>query len=222
MVADDPGPDTIRVLVVRVFDGDGFLCRIDLPNRGRSIEATVRCGFIDAPETGQVGGRESKAFLETLIGGKLLDVIVLTKMDTGSSFDRHGRLVGVPFLPAEPARSMPARNVELEMVLNGWAWVLERYGPDDRYMTALADAQQNRRGIWAYADNIPPWEFKRRTYAAKKVAVPKGPATPDLFSVGDAAPCPAPGCDGVLVERSGRFGRFWGCTRFPVCRHSMR
>ncbi len=35
--------------------------------------------------------------------------------------------------------------------------------------------------------------------------------------------CPAPGCnDGWLVPRSGRFGDFLGCVRFPVCSGSAR
>ena len=32
--------------------------------------------------------------------------------------------------------------------------------------------------------------------------------------------CPEPGCDGRLVERSGKYGRFLGCTRYPSCRHT--
>lgn len=221
---EDPGPDTLKFFVLRVFDGDGFLCRIPVPGREAFIEATLRCGFIDAPETGQAGGLEAKAFLESLIGDQPLDVIVLTKMDTGNIFDRHGRIVGVPFLPASASRpsGLPARNVELEMVLNGWAWVLERYGPDERYMAALEEAQRNRRGIWALDSNIPPWEFKRKAYAARNARPARAPAIGDLFTVRDAHPCPIAACDGVLVQRSGKFGRFWGCTRFPECRYSVR
>ncbi|WP_079640109.1 topoisomerase DNA-binding C4 zinc finger domain-containing protein [Sphingopyxis flava] len=32
--------------------------------------------------------------------------------------------------------------------------------------------------------------------------------------------CPVEGCDGQLVEKSGRFGSFLGCSNFPRCRHS--
>jgi ssDNA-binding Zn-finger/Zn-ribbon topoisomerase 1/KaiC/GvpD/RAD55 family RecA-like ATPase len=32
--------------------------------------------------------------------------------------------------------------------------------------------------------------------------------------------CPQPGCGGRLVERSGKHGRFLGCTRYPRCRHT--
>ena len=49
------------------------------------------------------------------------------------------------------------------MLLNGWAWVLERYGPDEIYFEALEIAQRNKRGIWAYDDNVHPWTFKGQT-----------------------------------------------------------
>jgi hypothetical protein len=29
------------------------------------------------------------------------------------------------------------RNIELEMALNGWAWVQERYEPDERYFRSV-------------------------------------------------------------------------------------
>jgi ssDNA-binding Zn-finger/Zn-ribbon topoisomerase 1 len=32
--------------------------------------------------------------------------------------------------------------------------------------------------------------------------------------------CPEPGCSGRLVERTGRFGRFLGCTKYPGCRYT--
>jgi hypothetical protein len=32
--------------------------------------------------------------------------------------------------------------------------------------------------------------------------------------------CQVPGCDGRLVEREGRFGRFLGCTNYPSCRYT--
>ena len=56
----------IRVPVLNVFDGDGFLTR--LHTGGREIEATVRFGFIDAPEMGQPGGIEARDFLAEIIG----------------------------------------------------------------------------------------------------------------------------------------------------------
>lgn len=234
---EDPACETIQVPVLKVFDGDGFLARIHNLRRDSSHEVAIRLGFIDAPEMGQPGGREARDFLVSLIGGKSVELVVLLKMDTGGIVDRHGRIVAVPYLLADgmddqgQSRSMigpflggwasPAyRNIELEMVLNGWAWVLDRYDPDPRYFDALSDAQKNRRGIWAFENNEHPWEFKRRRYNARQ-AEPKARPAPDLFaSQGKQVACPTDGCSGKLVERSGRYGRFVGCSNFPGCRYS--
>jgi micrococcal nuclease len=94
------------------------------------------------------------------------------------------------------------RNIEIEMLLNGWAWVLERYGPDEIYFEALEVAQRNKRGIWASEDNVHPWTFKgqRRPPAKKSKTGEK---------------CPAEGCVGSLVKRNGKFGVFYGCSNYP-------
>lgn len=163
---EEPGSETLRVPVLKVFDGDGFLTQIHHPLRNAAFEATVRFGFIDAPEMEQPGGQEAKDFLSSLISDRWLELVVLTKMDTGQIVDRHGRIVCVPYLANENCGSdleaqqsigakiknlfsspIVTRNIELEMVLNGWAWVLDRYGPEDSYFDALEDARRHRRGI---------------------------------------------------------------------------
>ncbi len=180
---------------------------------------------IDAPELGQPGGHEAKDFLTTLIGGKYVELEVRMKMDTGQIVDRHKRIVCVPFLTQEYSAAafrtssnrvhnaktfgeplLVTRNVELEMVLNGWAWVLERYGPDERYLQALDDAQRHKRGIWALENNIQPWEFKRQKYRETRLAT--------------NTKCPMEGCGGDLVKRNGKFGAFLGCSTFPDCKYS--
>jgi DNA topoisomerase-1 len=35
-------------------------------------------------------------------------------------------------------------------------------------------------------------------------------------------PCPQAGCDGELVERRGRWGKFFGCSNYPRCRYTAR
>ena len=151
-------PTAIEVPVLKVFDGDGFLTKIarchltDNPKDHTEVEAAIRFGFIDAPELEQRGGCEAREFLTALIGGRKVWIDILTKMDTGKSVDRYGRIVAVPYLGD--------RNIEIEMLLNGWAWVIEKYGPDERYFEALEIAQRNKRGIWAYDDNVHPWTFK--------------------------------------------------------------
>ena len=234
---EEPETETLRVPVLRVFDGDGFLTRIPVPRRGLEMEATVRFGFIDAPEMGQPGGHEARDFLSDLISGKWLDLVLLMKMDTGGIIDRHGRIVAVPYLRQEcsdDARkpsilrqligfargSYISRNVELEMVLNGWAWVLDRYEPDVRYFEALEDAQRHRRGIWALTGNIHPWEFKKQSYRKKRGQKRSSPRQSEQFSKEPGYRCPKEGCHGHLVQRSGRFGTFYGCSEYPNCRYS--
>jgi len=77
-------------------------------------------------------------------------------MDTGGITDRHGRIVYIPYPDARSHDSASngtkeasgrlwrpitlTRNIEFEMVRNGWAWVLNRYEPDACYREALEDA----------------------------------------------------------------------------------
>lgn len=230
---EEPGCETVRATVVKVFDGDGFLTRIYLPRRGVDAELSVRCGFIDAPELEQPGGPEARDFLEQIIGGRDVDLIILTKMDTGGIVDRHGRVVAVPYLRqvspgtagglqvSVPSTRALFRNVELEMVLNGWAWVLERYCPEQAYFDALEDAQRHRRGIWSRDDNQHPWKFKTGRYRAHREATASSTQASLFGEAQEGRPCPSPGCAGRLVARKGRHGSFVGCSAFPRCRHSQ-
>ena len=163
---EEASPFAIEVPVLKVFDGDGFRTKIALcqltgnPKHHTEKEAIIRCGFIDAPELEQRGGCEAKEFLTALIGGRKVWIDILMKMDTGKSVDAYGRIVAVPYLGD--------RNIEIEMLLNGWAWVIEKYGPDEIYFEALEIARRNKRGIWAHEDNVPPWTFKRQKYIDRR------------------------------------------------------
>ena len=190
MCFEAASPTAIEVPVLKVFDGDGFRTKIALrqltgnPNDPAEVDA-IRFGFIDAPELEQRGGREARDFLTALIGGRNVWIDILLKMDTGKSVDRYGRVVAVAYLGHRylfSSRSLYlTRNIEIEMLLNGWAWVLERYGPDEIYFEALEVAQRNKRGIWAWEDNVHPWTFKgqkyndRRSPAKKSKTVEKNP-----------------------------------------------
>ena len=203
---EEEAPLTIEVPVLEVFDGDGFrtkIARCQLtgnPKHHEKKEAIIRCGFIDAPELEQRGGSEARQFLTALIGGRKVWLDIRMKIETGKIVDAYGRIVAVPYLGD--------RNIEIEMLLNGWAWVLERYGPDEIYFEALEIAQRNKRGIWAYEDNVPPWTFKwqkHRERANQSKTTEK---------------CPAEGCVGSLVKRNGKFGAFYGCSNYPNCRYT--
>ncbi|MER9814668.1 thermonuclease family protein [Mesorhizobium sp. M0129] len=236
IVPENPTGDAIKVPVLKVFDGDGFLTRIKAseltgsPSDQSELHVAVRFAFIDAPELEQAGGREAQDFLSALIADRWVELEIRMKMDTGRIVDRHERIVGVPYLTEEYTDAefktssnhshsaamfggplSVTRNIELEMVVNGWAWVLERYGPGERYMEALGDAQRHKRGIWAAQEtNMPPWEFKQQKHRQKRLTEKTG------------TKCPVNGCAGNLLKRNGRFGAFFGCSTFPACKYTCQ
>lgn len=204
--AEYTGPFSVRAGVLEVFDGDCFRAVVMTPD---NVAITVaRLGFIDAPEMAQPGGPEARDFLASLILGKTVELAILTKSSTGLCVDGYSRLLCVPYLASDRADCF--RNIELEMVLNGWAWIMERYEPEERYFAALREARSNRRGIWAWEKNVHPLMFKQNAR--------RPPQQPSLFR--NVNGCPRTHCSGHLVERDGRYGRFLGCSAYPTCRYS--
>ena len=140
--------------------------------------------FIDAPEMGQAFGDEARNFLRGLIAGRTLRLDPIAKASMKEvPFDLYRRILCMGFLTEEmgagrihyfvngqcgsgtvkDARSV-TRNIELEMIVNGWAWVVDRYSfeREAEYVAAQADAQLHRRGLWQMDNPEPPWDFKRR------------------------------------------------------------
>lgn len=189
IVPDDPGETSpleyFEASVTKVFDGDGFMADVWNPMRSAWVRGIpFRFAFIDAPEMGQLGGEDARDFLAALIVGKTLRLDPIGKESTGySPVDRYKRVLCMGYISeqmeAGPVayylngtchagtvrRPRPVRrNIELEMLVNGWAWKLEQYAfeREDEYAAAQRDARSNRRGIWASDFPEPPWRFKRR------------------------------------------------------------
>ncbi len=189
IVPDDPGSglvdETIRVAVTKVFDGDGFLASVWNPTRETWVNRVAfRMAFIDAPELEQPYGQESRDALSILIAGKTLSLDPIAKESmNGVPLDPYKRVLCMAYLTEEMERgeiqyylngachlaivkrARPVvRNIELEMIVNGWAWVIEQYSfeREEEYFAAQDDARAHGRGLWASNDPEPPWEFKRR------------------------------------------------------------
>lgn len=189
IVPDSPPPtdldDSFKANVVKVFDGDGFLADLWNPRRKTWVpRIPFRFAFIDAPEIEQPFGPESKDFLRSLIMGKTLRLDPICKGSSdGNPFDQYKRILCMGYLGEEMQigsikyymngscsegtvkTARPAtRNIELEMIVNGWAWVVERYSFDreSEYFAAQYDAQRYRRGLWSMDNPETPWNFKRR------------------------------------------------------------
>jgi micrococcal nuclease len=127
-------------LVARVVDGDTIAVM-----RGNE-PVKVRLEGIDAPETGQPFGTKAKQALS----GKIFGQIVMIKV-TGK--DRYGRTLGVVWLGS--------RDINLELVAEGWAWHFKRYSKDKALADAEKDARAKKSGLWADAHPIAPWDWRR-------------------------------------------------------------
>ena len=69
-----------------------------------------------------------------------------------------------------------------------------------------------RRGVILLAPTSNPSPFVAELLADGHLA---------LDGAGTPAPTPCPTCGrGVLTQRQGRYGTFWGCSAFPRCRHT--
>lgn len=201
IVPNNPPPaapdDILKANVGKVFDGDGFLAGIWNPLREKWVPSlAVRFAFIDAPEIDQPFGPESRDFLYHMIMGKNLRLDPISKGSAdGNPFDQYKRILCMGYLTEElqigpikyymdgscsegsvkHSRSA-TRNVELEMIVNGWAWVVEQYSFDREaeYFAAQEDAQRNARGLWSMDHPEPPWNFKRRQKQMKRAATGQG------------------------------------------------
>lgn len=135
--------DTVLGRVVGVLDGDTITV-LD----AAKVEHRIRLYGIDAPESTQDYGAKAKLALSSLVFGKEVQVVV-------RAGDRYGRTVGQVYSGDTYANRV--------MVENGMAWWYEHDAPQD---TDVKDAEQKAKeaklGLWAAANPLPPWEWRRR------------------------------------------------------------
>jgi endonuclease YncB( thermonuclease family) len=132
--------------VVHIADGD-TLTVLDRDNEQRK----VRLHGIDAPEKGQAFGTKAKEALAEKVHER--DVRVVWKEK-----DQYGRIVGDVWLPDRAGE----RNVNIEMVRDGYAWWYRRYAPRSKSLEAAeTEARRDHRGLWRDANPEPPWEYRK-------------------------------------------------------------
>lgn len=141
---DARGRPAWRVEIVN--DGDTVTCRA-----ADGGEVRVRLLGIDAPELDQPRGREARAALAAKLGGGVVRV-------AGDSRDRHGRLLGTLFVAGRDHDR--ERNLNQEMVADGWAWAFTGFAEDDDLAAAESAARQARRGLWADPQPMPPSRWR--------------------------------------------------------------
>ena len=139
-VHDASGRPAWRVEVVN--DGDTVTC---LDAEGRRVK--IRMLGIDAPELDQPGGTAARAALAAKLSGGVVRV-------EGDARDQHGRLLGT--------LRIDDRDLNREMVADGWAWAFTGFVDDDDLLAAEAAARQARRGRWADAHPVAPGQWRQQ------------------------------------------------------------
>lgn len=131
----------LRGKVVKASDGDTVTV-LDADN----VQHKVRLNAIDAPEKGQAFGSKSRDALADKIAGQ--QVVV-----TWSKRDRYGRILGTVCIDD--------RDINAEMLSDGWAWHYREYSKSKTLQSLEDSARDAKRGLWADAEPVPPWEWRR-------------------------------------------------------------
>jgi endonuclease YncB( thermonuclease family) len=128
--------------VTRVKDGDTFVLR-----DADGVSHTIRLHGVDTPESRQRHGKAASDFLSRRFNGQLVEVQT-------SGTDRYDRTIGTVFIEGS--------NINAELVCAGHGWWYQRYARTDRQLRACeVKARQEKLGLWAEADPIAPWEYRK-------------------------------------------------------------
>lgn len=128
--------------VVGVLDGD----TIEVLHNGKAQR--VRLQGIDCPEKGQPYGNNAKQATSSLVFAQDVTLEIHGK-------DKYGRVLADVLLA-------DGSNVNHTLVKDGWCWWYRKYAPNDAILEQLEiEAIEAGRGLWADAEPIPPWKFRK-------------------------------------------------------------
>lgn len=135
--------------VIAVMDGDTVMVLRD----GRKIK--VRLVNIDAPESDQEFGRESRQ--------ALLDKVLKQQVHVNTqAVDSYGRMIA--------EISLDGQSVNMAQVKSGMAWEYSHFHKNKFYLSLHNEARQARRGLWAKAVQPVSPEQWRKTHPVKSQA----------------------------------------------------
>lgn len=129
--------------VSRVIDGDTLWVK---PLAGGPYRK-LRLDGLDAPESCQRGGLASRAALAARVLKRVVTVRV-------RAFDDYGRAL------AQVQHN--GGDVGAALVLEGHAWSYRWRSNPGLYTAEEAHARASQKGVFAEADALPPWTFRRR------------------------------------------------------------
>lgn len=134
--------------VISVLDGDTVLAIrycVAIPCPGQTY-LRIRLADIDAPESNQPYGREAR----TALAGMVMNRRVLI---SGHEIDKYGRLVA--------KLTLNDLDVNAQLLRNGWAWEYSYHHSNPDYAALELEARKAGRGLWAQAEPVPPWQWRR-------------------------------------------------------------
>ena len=154
LLAAAPRSMILRGTIVGVHDGDSCTLLVG------TTQHKIRLEGIDTPELGQPFGTRAKQGLSRYVFSRQVTVHVSGK-------DSYGRSLGTILVDG--------KNINLQLVTDGLAWHYKQYSNDRKLAQAESSARRAKRGLWADADAMAPWQWRRMrtsSSAANKVASP--------------------------------------------------
>ncbi len=137
--------NTLTGRVVAVHAGDTFTVQ----SEGSLYK--VRLSDVDAPEMGQVFGKQARQFTERMVLGRRVQVNV-------ALIDRHGRRVGEVIVE-------DGWVLNEELVHAGLAWYYRVHPVRNERLQRLEQyAFSKKLGLWVEKEPLPPWEFRRESH----------------------------------------------------------
>jgi len=126
--------------VVAIADGDTFTILVN------KQQIKIRLHGIDCPEKGQDFSQVAKDFISDYVFDKVVTVRTKSK-------DRYRRTIGIV--------TVDGKNVNEKLLEAGLAWHFKKYDKNPAWAKLEETARKNKRGLWAHASPIPPWEWRR-------------------------------------------------------------
>ena len=127
--------------VAWVVDGD----TVHATKNGKLYK--IRLTEIDAPERDQPFGKQSTDNLKVFLRKGFIDVDLKGQ-------DIYKRYLGRIYVDG--------KDINKKMVSTGSAWVYDKYVTDKSFYIEQKKAQNNKLGIWADEEAMPPWEWRQR------------------------------------------------------------
>lgn len=127
--------------VIAVLDGDTVLIK-----RANGL-LKIRLAEIDAPEKAQTFGETSRRSLSGMVLERQVRV-------AGQAVDQYGRMVA--------HLDVDGLDVNAEQIRRGMAWEYSHFHSNRRLVALQEEARQAPRGLWALAEPMPPWVWRKQ------------------------------------------------------------